>query len=76
VSVITTHHNTLKLFGARTEGAINAAMEFDPGTFSNVSVPPGKAGQELRTGYGVADRRADSVVRDGADPPQQGRGKP
>ncbi len=32
VSVITTHHNALKLFGARTEGATNGAMEFDPAT--------------------------------------------
>ncbi len=30
--LVTTHHNMLKLFGAQTDGAVNAAMEFDPGT--------------------------------------------
>ena len=30
VTVVTTHHNTLKLFGSETAGAVNASMEFDP----------------------------------------------
>lgn len=30
--VITTHHNALKLFGAETQGAVNASVEFDPET--------------------------------------------
>ncbi len=30
VTVVTTHHNALKLFGSETRGAVNAAMEFDP----------------------------------------------
>lgn len=30
--VVTTHHNALKLFGAETQGAVNASMEFDPET--------------------------------------------
>lgn len=29
VSVVTTHHNAVKLFGSQTRGAVNAAMEFD-----------------------------------------------
>jgi dsDNA-specific endonuclease/ATPase MutS2 len=32
VSVVTTHHNVLKPFGAGRSGAVNAAMEFDPAT--------------------------------------------
>jgi DNA mismatch repair protein MutS2 len=28
-TLITTHHNALKLFGSQTSGAVNAAMEFD-----------------------------------------------
>ena len=32
VTVVTTHHNALKLFGSETTGAVNAAMEFDPQT--------------------------------------------
>ncbi|HTG00883.1 MAG TPA: endonuclease MutS2 [Nitrospirota bacterium] len=32
LTLATTHHTVLKLFGARTKGARNAAMEFDPAT--------------------------------------------
>jgi len=32
ITLATTHHNALKLFGAQTSGAANAAMEFDPQT--------------------------------------------
>ncbi len=65
VSVITTHHNVLKLFGARTEGAVNAAMEFDPGTLQpTYRFLPGRPGRSY--GLDMASRLGvpDSVVRD------------
>jgi DNA mismatch repair protein MutS2 len=65
VSVITTHHNVLKLFGARTEGAVNAAMEFDPGTLQpTYRFLPGRPGRSY--GLDMASRHGvpDSVVRD------------
>jgi DNA mismatch repair protein MutS2 len=65
VSVITTHHNLLKLFGARTEGAVNAAMEFDPGTLQpTYRLLPGRPGRSY--GLDMASRLGvpDSVVRD------------
>jgi DNA mismatch repair protein MutS2 len=34
LTVVTTHHGALKVFGARTGGAVNAAMEFDPQTLT------------------------------------------
>ena len=65
VSVITTHHTVLKLFGARTEGAVNAAMEFDPGTLQpTYRILPGRPGRSY--GLDMASRLGvpDSVVRD------------
>jgi DNA mismatch repair protein MutS2 len=65
VSVITTHHNVLKLFGARTEGAVNGAMEFDPGTLQpTYRFLPGRPGRSY--GLDMASRLGvpDSVVRD------------
>ena len=65
VSVITTHHNALKLFGARTEGAVNAAMELDPGTLQpTYRFLPGRPGRSY--GLDMASRLGvpDSVVRD------------
>jgi DNA mismatch repair protein MutS2 len=65
VSVITTHHNVLKLFGARTEGAVNGAMEFDPGTLKpTYRFLPGRPGRSY--GLDMASRLGvpDSVVRD------------
>jgi DNA mismatch repair protein MutS2 len=32
MTIVTTHHTALKVFGAETPGAVNAAMEFDPRT--------------------------------------------
>jgi DNA mismatch repair protein MutS2 len=65
VSVITTHHNVLKLFGARTEGAVNAAMEFDPATlqptYRFLTGRPGRSyGLNMASRLGIPD----SVVRD------------
>ncbi|MEK6745032.1 MAG: endonuclease MutS2 [Nitrospirota bacterium] len=65
VSVITTHHNVLKLFGARTEGAVNGAMEFDPVTLQpTYRFLPGRPGRSY--GLDMASRLGvpDSVVRD------------
>lgn len=65
VSVITTHHNVLKLFGARTEGAVNGSMEFDPGTLQpTYRFLPGRPGRSY--GLDMASRLGvpDSVVRD------------
>jgi len=65
VSVITTHHNMLKLFGARTEGAVNGAMEFDPGTLQpTYRFLPGRPGRSY--GLDMASRLGvpDGVVRD------------
>ena len=64
-SVITTHHNFLKLFGARTDGAVNAAMEFDPGslqpTYRFIPGRPGRSyGLDMASRLGVPD----GVVRD------------
>ena len=65
MSVITTHHNVLKLFGARTEGAVNGAMEFDPVTLQpTYRFLPGRPGRSY--GLDMASRLGvpDSVVRD------------
>ncbi len=46
VTVVTTHHNALKLFGAETSGAVNAAMEFDPETLKpTYRLIPGRPGR-------------------------------
>jgi DNA mismatch repair protein MutS2 len=45
-SVVTTHHNALKLFGSQTSGAMNAAMEFDPQTLKpTYRLIPGRPGR-------------------------------
>ncbi len=65
VSVITTHHSALKLFGARTAGAVNAAMEFDLETLKpTYRFIPGRPGRSY--GLDMASRLGvpDSVVRD------------
>ncbi|HEY6010358.1 MAG TPA: endonuclease MutS2, partial [Nitrospirota bacterium] len=44
--LVTTHHNALKLFGAQTSGAVNAAMEFDPQTLKpTYRLIPGRPGR-------------------------------
>ncbi len=45
ITVVTTHHNALKLFGSQTSGAVNAAMEFDPADAqTHVPAHTGQAG--------------------------------
>jgi DNA mismatch repair protein MutS2 len=60
-SIITTHHSVLKLFGAQTDGAVNAAMEFDPGTlkptYRFIPGRPGRSyGLDMAARLGVPDR--------------------
>jgi DNA mismatch repair protein MutS2 len=65
VSVITTHHNMLKLFGARTQGAVNAAMEFDPVTLQpTYRFLPGRPGRSYGLDMASQLGVSDSVVRD------------
>ncbi len=46
VTMVTTHQNALKLFGAETGGAVNAAMEFDPATLQpTYRLTPGRPGR-------------------------------
>jgi DNA mismatch repair protein MutS2 len=63
--VVTTHHSGLKLFGARTAGAVNGAMEFDPETLKpTYRFIPGRPGRSY--GLDMAARLGvpDSVMRD------------
>jgi DNA mismatch repair protein MutS2 len=58
VTVVTTHHNALKLFGAETSGAMNAAMEFDPETlkptYRLISGRPGRSyGLDMASRLGI-----------------------
>jgi len=65
MSVITTHHSALKLFGAHTNGAVNGAMEFDPETLKpTYRFIPGRPGRSY--GLDMAARLGvpDSVVQD------------
>ena len=60
VTVVTTHHNTLKLFGSQTSGAVNAAMEFDPNTLKpTYRLMPGRPGRsyglDMAARLGVPD---------------------
>lgn len=55
VTLVTTHHNALKLFGSKTTGAMNAAMEFDPQTLKpTYRLIPGRPGRSY--GLDVASR--------------------
>ncbi|MHB8844872.1 MAG: endonuclease MutS2 [Nitrospirota bacterium] len=65
VSVITTHHSSLKLFGAKTAGAVNAAMEFDIETLKpTYRFIPGRPGRSY--GLDMASRLGipENVVQD------------
>jgi len=54
-TVVTTHHNALKLFGSQTNGAVNAAMEFDPNTLKpTYRLIPGRPGRSY--GLDMAER--------------------
>ncbi len=60
ISLVTTHHNALKLFGAQTSGAVNAAMEFDPQTLKpTYRLIPGRPGRsyglDMATMLGVPE---------------------
>ncbi len=64
VTLITTHQNALKLFGAETGGAVNAAMEFDPETLQpTYRLTPGRPGRSY--GLDMAARLGipDSVIK-------------
>lgn len=61
LTVVTTHHGGLKLFGSRTAGAVNAAMEFDPETlkptYRFIPGRPGRSyGLDLAKRLGVPDQ--------------------
>jgi DNA mismatch repair protein MutS2 len=63
-SVVTTHQNALKLFGSQTNGAVNAAMEFDPQTLKpTYRLMPGRPGRSY--GLDMAARLGvpDEVIR-------------
>jgi DNA mismatch repair protein MutS2 len=46
LTIATTHHNAIKLFGSKTTGAVNAAMEFDPQTLKpTYRLLPGRPGR-------------------------------
>jgi DNA mismatch repair protein MutS2 len=60
ITVVTTHHNALKLFGSQTSGAVNAAMEFDPQTLKpTYRLIPGRPGRsyglDMAARLGVPD---------------------
>jgi DNA mismatch repair protein MutS2 len=60
MTLATTHHNMLKLFGAEASGAKNAAMEFDPHTLKpTFRLIPGRPGRS----YGL-----DMAARIGVPP--------
>jgi DNA mismatch repair protein MutS2 len=64
VTMITTHQNALKLFGAETGGAVNAAMEFDPETLQpTYRLTPGRPGRSY--GLDMAARLGipDAVIK-------------
>jgi DNA mismatch repair protein MutS2 len=67
VTLVTTHHNALKLFGSQTGGAVNAAMEFDPHTLKpTYRLLPGRPGRS----YGL-----DMAARLGVPPEVIGRAR-
>ena len=60
ISMVTTHHNALKLFGSQTGGAMNAAMEFDPltlqPTYRLIPGRPGRSyGLDMASRLGIPD---------------------
>jgi DNA mismatch repair protein MutS2 len=65
MTVITTHHSALKLFGARTSGALNAAMEFDPETLKpTYRIIPGRPGRSYGLDMAVRLGVPDQVISD------------
>jgi DNA mismatch repair protein MutS2 len=66
ITLATTHHNALKLFGSQTSGAVNAAMEFDPQTlkptYRLVQGRPGRSyGLDMASMLGVPDKVVQSA---------------
>jgi DNA mismatch repair protein MutS2 len=60
ITLVTTHHNMLKLFGAQTTGAVNASMEFDPltlkPTYRLIPGRPGRSyGLDMAARIGIPD---------------------
>jgi DNA mismatch repair protein MutS2 len=60
ITLVTTHHNALKLFGSQTNGAVNASMEFDlqtlKPTYRLIAGRPGRSyGLDMATRLGVPD---------------------
>jgi len=65
VSVITTHHSALKLFGAHTNGAVNGAMEFDPETLKpTYRFIPGRPGRSYGLDMAARLGMPERVIRD------------
>jgi DNA mismatch repair protein MutS2 len=72
MTLVTTHHNTLKLFGAETSGAKNAAMEFDAQTlkptYRLITGRPGRSyGLDMAARIGVPEeviRKARARIND------------
>jgi DNA mismatch repair protein MutS2 len=64
LTLATTHHNALKLFGAETRGAVNAAMEFDPATLEpTYSLIPGRPGRSYGLDMAARIGIPDEVIR-------------
>lgn len=60
VTFVTTHHNALKLFGSQTDGALNAAMEFDlqtlKPTYRLMTGRPGRSyGLDMASRFGLPE---------------------
>lgn len=64
VTIVTTHHNALKLFGSQTAGAVNAAMEFDPQTLKpTYRLLPGRPGRSYGLDMAARIGVPDPVIR-------------
>jgi DNA mismatch repair protein MutS2 len=64
LTLATTHHNMLKLFGAQTRGAVNAAMEFDPETLKpTYRLIPGRPGRSYGLDMAARIGVPDEVIR-------------
>ena len=63
--MVTTHLGNLKLFGSRTAGAANAAMEFDPATLRpTYRFLPGRPGRSYGLDMAARLGVTDEVIRD------------
>jgi DNA mismatch repair protein MutS2 len=68
LTLVTTHHNVLKLFGAETRGARNAAMEFDPDTLRpTFRLIPGRPGRSYGLDMAARIGIPDDVVQNARD---------